>query len=129
VVTSDLNIWEDPDAAAAVRLVAGGNETVPTVTVGAVVMVNPSVTKVLAEIERQSPGRLSAAASHFDGASGPTGSGLGMLQWTVLVVLVLMSVVAEAYGQSALSWVIDGLTVAIYLALKMLRRSLGTRTR
>ena len=38
----EVNIWEHPEAAAFVRSVARGNETVPTVTVGDVSMVNPS---------------------------------------------------------------------------------------
>ncbi|MEM9563694.1 MAG: glutaredoxin domain-containing protein [Actinomycetota bacterium] len=38
-----VNIWRDPDAAARVRAVAGGNETVPTVFVGDTALVNPSV--------------------------------------------------------------------------------------
>jgi glutaredoxin len=42
------NIWEDPDAAAFVRSVARGHETVPTVTVGGTAMVNPGVGDVLA---------------------------------------------------------------------------------
>lgn len=42
------NIWEDPDAAAAVRAVAGGNETVPTVVIGSTAMVNPSADQVVA---------------------------------------------------------------------------------
>jgi glutaredoxin-like protein len=42
------NIWEDPDAAAFVRSVARGNETVPTVVVGETAMVNPTVGDVLA---------------------------------------------------------------------------------
>lgn len=42
------NIWEDPEAAAFVRSVARGNETVPTVAVGDVALVNPSVQQVLA---------------------------------------------------------------------------------
>jgi mycoredoxin len=36
-----VNIWTDPEAAAAVRAVAGGNETVPTVVVGGESRVNP----------------------------------------------------------------------------------------
>ena len=36
-----VNIWRDPEAAAAVRAVAGGNETVPTVVVGSDSRVNP----------------------------------------------------------------------------------------
>ncbi len=43
----EINIWEDPAAAARVRSVAGGNETVPTVFVGDQAMVNPSFRQVL----------------------------------------------------------------------------------
>ncbi|MEU0482419.1 glutaredoxin domain-containing protein [Streptosporangium sp. NPDC006013] len=38
---SEINIWRDPEAAAFVRSVADGNETVPTVTVAGEAMVNP----------------------------------------------------------------------------------------
>ncbi|SFB50169.1 Glutaredoxin [Amycolatopsis marina] len=48
VVYRAINIWEDPDAAAQVRAVAGGNETVPTVIIGSRAMVNPSLREVLA---------------------------------------------------------------------------------
>ena len=41
------NIWEDPEAAALVRSVARGYETVPTVIVDGVALVNPSVGEVL----------------------------------------------------------------------------------
>jgi glutaredoxin-like protein len=44
----EINIWDDPQAAARVRSVAGGNETVPTVVVGSHAMVNPSMGQVLA---------------------------------------------------------------------------------
>ncbi|WP_052359593.1 glutaredoxin domain-containing protein [Actinoplanes friuliensis] len=36
-----IDIWSDPDAAAAVRAVANGNETVPTVILAGVPHVNP----------------------------------------------------------------------------------------
>jgi len=42
----EIDIWEHPEAAAFVRSVARGNETVPTVTVGDVSMVNPSAKRV-----------------------------------------------------------------------------------
>lgn len=45
---TEVNIWRDPDAAAFVRSVADGNETVPTVTVGGKAMVNPSKRQVMA---------------------------------------------------------------------------------
>jgi glutaredoxin-like protein len=44
----EINIWEDPVAAARVRSVADGSETVPTVFIGDRAMVNPSVRQVLA---------------------------------------------------------------------------------
>jgi glutaredoxin-like protein len=54
---AEVNIWDDPDAAATVRSYAGGNETVPTVVVGrpgaadAVGLVNPSARQVLAAVQ------------------------------------------------------------------------------
>jgi hypothetical protein len=54
-----LNIWSDPSAAAFVRSVDGGDETVPTVLVGVTTMLNPTPRQVRCEIERQSP-RLGA---------------------------------------------------------------------
>jgi glutaredoxin-like protein len=45
------NIWEDGEAAAFVRGVTGGSETVPTVTVAGRSMVNPSAWQVLDALE------------------------------------------------------------------------------
>lgn len=56
----EVNIWDDPDAAARVRAVAGGNETVPTVFVGEHVMVNPSANRVMAAVREHAPGVLAA---------------------------------------------------------------------
>lgn len=44
----EIDIWKDPDAAAFVRSVANGNETVPTVVIGDAHMVNPSARRVRA---------------------------------------------------------------------------------
>jgi glutaredoxin len=41
VTYDEVNIWDDPEAAAFVRSVANGNETVPTVVIGGVAHVNP----------------------------------------------------------------------------------------
>ena len=62
----EMNIWDDPSAAAFVRSVANGNETVPTVTVGGVTLVNPSTRRVVALAQRQASGE----ASRDSGASG-----------------------------------------------------------
>ncbi|MFI7015726.1 glutaredoxin domain-containing protein [Streptomyces sp. NPDC050164] len=50
-----VNIWRDPDAAAFVRSVADGNETVPTVTVAGRAMVNPSKRELLEAVETHAP--------------------------------------------------------------------------
>lgn len=42
----ERNIWQDPEAAAAVRAVADGNETVPTINIGDSWLVNPSVDQI-----------------------------------------------------------------------------------
>jgi mycoredoxin len=42
VAFTEVDIWQDPSAAAAVRAVADGNETVPTVHVAGQWLVNPS---------------------------------------------------------------------------------------
>jgi len=55
-----VNIWDDERAAAAVRQVAHGNETVPTVFVGPVALVNPSLEQVLAVAAEEAPGAVPA---------------------------------------------------------------------
>lgn len=47
VALDERNIWEDDQAAAFVRGVANGNETVPTVVVAGAALVNPSPARVL----------------------------------------------------------------------------------
>jgi mycoredoxin len=47
------NIWDEPEAAAFVRSVARGNETVPTMSIGSVSLVNPSAAEVVEAIESQ----------------------------------------------------------------------------
>ena len=47
VSLDERDIWEDDEAAAFVRSVARGNETVPTVVVGGQALVNPSAERVL----------------------------------------------------------------------------------
>ncbi len=54
VAMREINIWDDPLAAARVRGVARGNETVPTVFVGDQALVNPSVALVLAAARGES---------------------------------------------------------------------------
>jgi mycoredoxin len=55
IETVDHNIWDDPGAAATVRFYANGNETVPTVVIGEVGMVNPSTRQVARYLEESAP--------------------------------------------------------------------------
>jgi mycoredoxin len=45
-----INIWADLDAAAYVRSVANGNETVPTVVIHGIPIVNPAPSQVVAAL-------------------------------------------------------------------------------
>lgn len=51
----ERNIWENPDDAAIVRSIADGDETVPTVIVGPIGLVNPSVKQVKAAVQEHAP--------------------------------------------------------------------------
>lgn len=53
-----VDIWADTEAAAFVRSVANGNETVPTVQIGDVALVNPSVSDVLRAVAEHAPDHL-----------------------------------------------------------------------
>ncbi len=55
------NIWDDPTAAAVVRRHADGNETVPTVVVGDIGLVNPSADELLEVLGDSAPHLLPAA--------------------------------------------------------------------
>lgn len=66
-----VNIWEEPEGAAVVRSVTGGNETVPTVVIGPVGLVNPSLHEVLAAAAEHAP----AAVPHGYEPSEPGGVG------------------------------------------------------
>jgi glutaredoxin len=60
IETVDHNIWEDADDAATVRHHANGNETVPTVVIGDVGLVNPSARQVAQHLQQFAPHLLPA---------------------------------------------------------------------
>ena len=128
VETQEVNIWRDEEAAEAVRLVANGNETVPTVTIGTTVLVNPSVKSVLAEIKRQSPGRTFEAPPAVESRTEKHRSTLEVAQWFMVVLFLALSFLVEALRQVALSWVLDGVNIAAYFLIKALRKSRTTST-
>jgi mycoredoxin len=70
VPTTRRNIWEDAEAAAVVRGVTGGDETVPTVVVGQHAMVNPSPRALEAAIEAHAPALLPDGPDGSDDTDG-----------------------------------------------------------
>lgn len=51
----ERNIWDNADDAAVVRAITGGDETVPTVIVGDVGLVNPTMKQVKAALADHAP--------------------------------------------------------------------------
>lgn len=66
----EVDIWQDPSAAAAVRAAANGNETVPTINVGDTWLVNPSAAAVLAAVRTEAPDLLPAEPTGKPGLLG-----------------------------------------------------------
>jgi glutaredoxin-like protein len=63
----EVNIWRTVEAAAFVRSVADGNETVPTVTVAGKVLVNPSKRQLLEAVETYASHLLPRTGEPTDG--------------------------------------------------------------
>jgi len=113
----EVNIWEDPAGAAFVRSVAGGNETVPTVRIGDHALVNPSPGRLIEEIREFDPLLIGMAEG-----STRTAEPLHVAQWVAIGVLIVLSILADVVGHSALSWGIDAIAIAIYFIFRSLRR-------
>ncbi|MDA8046396.1 MAG: hypothetical protein M0Z30_14340 [Actinomycetota bacterium] len=133
VRTHEINIWEDPAAAAVVRSVASGNETVPTVVIGGKALVNPSGPEVLEAVRRLAPAALveegDGGPVGADGVAGPGGLRSRaripvpvIVAWSVVVTALVASFTADALGHSGVSWGFDAVAIAAYAAVRLLRR-------
>lgn len=72
----ERNIWTDDEAAAVVRAATGGDETVPTVVVDGVALVNPRPGQVEQLLRQRAPHLL---PSDDDGGGGVVGAALARL--------------------------------------------------
>lgn len=117
----EINIWTDRVAAARVRSVADGNETVPTVLVGEHALVNPSAAEVLARIRQAVPGYAPDPAL---ARSGRAARLTGVVAWTLIAVLIAVSFTANSAGHAGLSWLADGAAIAVWLGYRLARRLL-----
>lgn len=85
----ERNIWSEPGAAARVRAVTGGDETVPTVIVGSLGLVNPSVSDVVSAVRAEFPEDADALLG--SGATGPGPSPWSGPAWTVVAGLLWLA--------------------------------------
>lgn len=109
-----VDIWADPQAAARVRLVAAGNETVPTVFVGDTALVNPSPRAVLTALGRHPADRQRVAGQPWRDVWS-----IGRLARSLTVggLLVGSEVVARS-GHLAASYGFDGAAAVAYVGLR-----------
>lgn len=121
VVTTEVNIWKDPLAAAVVRRVAGGNETVPTVIIGDTSLVNPTASSVVELAGRLAPGAVDPDRSASPGGAGWPGARVA--QWVVICAVVAASFAADLTGHATFSWALDAVAVAAYLSFRFARRT------
>ena len=95
VPTVERNIRMDPAAAALVRSITGGDETVPTVLVGTQALVNPSVADVLAAAGWERPDEAPEALGSVPPPAPAPSAGLrSAAGWTVAAVLLWMLLAA-----------------------------------
>ncbi len=106
------DIWEEPDAAAYVRSVARGNETVPTVRIGERALVAARTGAVLAELQRLDPDRV-LTTSHWPP--------LRVIQWIGVIALIVGGELLSRSGRVGLSWLAYGAATAVYLGVRRLR--------
>ncbi len=115
------NIWDDAPAAAFVRSVADGNETVPTVTLDDRVFVAPRPTLLLQE--------LRVAHPELDLRPVRAWPPLRVLQWVGVIVGLIASEALSQAGQTAQSWALDAVIVVFFLVVRRLRTGWPQRPR
>lgn len=117
LATTQVNICEVPEAAAAVRAVTGGNETVPTVVVGETVLVNPSAASVLDAARALAPGLVTGDVVR----RARRQQILSVVQWVTAGAVLEVSLAAAAMGYASAAWALGGAAFLIYLGFRIAR--------
>lgn len=130
VERTEINIWEDREAAAVVRSHARGNETVPTVVIGGRGLVNPSAADVVAAVGAPGPRRSETGAEPSDpGGPGPDAGpdpDAGILRGAAWGVLATSAWLALALANPTTTYHLAPLVAA--LAWPVGVRAAGRRT-
>ncbi|MGH9058581.1 MAG: glutaredoxin domain-containing protein [Acidimicrobiales bacterium] len=119
LATTEVNIWADPSAAATVRRVAGGNETVPTVLIGDTSLVNPTAPAVLDVAARLAPDAIEPERISRSPTAWPA---IRIAPWLVIWAVLAVGAAAQIAGHSALSWSLTAVAIAVCLASRVARR-------
>lgn len=106
------DIWSDPDSAAFVRSVAGGNETVPTVQLGDEVLVAPRPRVVIDRLVEAEPEAVA------DARRWPP---LRIAQWITVAAVVIGWIAFAPPEQGALGWIVGGGVLAVFVAVRRRR--------
>lgn len=126
LATTEVNIWEDPGAAATVRTFAGGNETVPTVVVGDIGLVNPSVPAILDVVSQVAPDLVPDRQVLVAARPWPA---LRVAQWIAVIGIAVASLLADAAGHAGTSWALDAVALVVYLGFRIGRRQSDSGSR
>lgn len=104
----EIDIWADRDAAGVVREITGGDETVPTVVVGARTMVNPGVDQVRAALAEVAPQVPTAPPRSTAGlvARGMLGPAAMLTIWAAVALLSAATVFHLGPALVAASWAV-----------------------
>ena len=116
-----VNIWEDDAGADFVRSVAGGNETVPTVKLGTITLVNPSRYQMRSLMSDSSCASEVTLGMRAVDVAGARLLKRGFFSLYVLAVATA-SFTAESIHHPAVSWSIDVLGIGLYLWYRRMRR-------
>ena len=123
ILFREVNIWEDREGREAVRSVANGYETVPTVVVADKTFVNPAAGEIVDFVRTQAPQLLSCHGLNMKKAKRD--QVLAAFQWMVVALLVVASFAAEGAGHVGTSWALDGVNLVIFWFIRGVRHRLS----
>lgn len=124
ISVTEVNIWDDPAGSAIVRSATGGSETVPTVTVGATALVNPSALTVVGALREVDPDR--PIDDQVVARLGRIKS-VRIVKWAILAAIIAGSLAAEGSGHSGVSWGLDAVALAVWVGFRIIEQQLPTR--
>lgn len=110
--TEEVNVWHDQEAAARLRALAQGSETVPMVVVGDVVLINPRPHRAVELISDLLPDLATPETVRRSGRIQVA----SRVRWAVVAGSLVASLLLDLHRLAGLSWAMDGVAVAAWAA-------------